>query len=257
MNDVARQFYKNNNDIWGLSQTFKEINLCPILIQDGDYYNLMNWLLTYPKHIIKDKDIIKMSYLKFLIACFGEDPDRMIEEIKKLLFYITKAERIQFSRSFGNDIRFIDFYFIIDDVKIDEYDFDCIREIILEQNGLSIEYVNDFNQELEVRLHRHQQGSRNGTFEELLFSLCTYLRKTVNDESIRSLTFYQFYQQLKRINILFDYEIYRPLEASGQIEFKHDKLKHWLEHSEDKGRYSDILISKEKYMQNDFMEVLK
>jgi hypothetical protein len=75
------------------------------------------------------------------------------------------------------------------------------------------------------------------------------MQKTVDD--IKDYTIYQFNSQLERLGILKEFELYKPLEASGQIKLQNgSEIKHYLSHIKKAGRYDGILISKEAYVEH-------
>ena len=58
---------------------------------------------------------------------------------------------------------------LIDGIEISEYEFDEMREIILEQNGLSIEYVEEYHPDLEQKLALLEGGNLSFEDEVLRF----------------------------------------------------------------------------------------
>ena len=65
------------------------------------------------------------------------------------------------------------------------------------------------------------------------------------------MTLYQFKQQLIEVMRLENFELYSPLEVSGQIKAKNggQVVQNFWNHSEKEGRYASILIDRDKFMQ--------
>lgn len=265
MNDVVSKYYMRKNDMWGKPQIFKNVLFYPIQIIDTDIYDLMTVLLSYNKMAIPDKTILKMSYLKFLLIVVQSDKVykdvKLVEELKKLLEYIThEIVDIQFLSKKEELLNVEDFRIVIkiNETIFTENDFENIREIILEQNNMPIEYINEYIPDLEKALSFHYKSFNSGNFEEQLFSYCAYVKKCITDNCIQELTYYQYFKSMERVSLLSNYEIMQPLVSSGQVEFKKGKLEHWLSHVPKRGRYSDILIAKEEFVkESDIFKVSK
>ena len=69
---------------------------------------------------------------------------------------------------------------------------------------------------------------------------------------IENYTLYQFHKHFERMILLHSYNVYGPLEISGQIKSKDGSeiTKHFLTPIEKQGRYSSILIEKEKFLRD-------
>jgi hypothetical protein len=250
MNNVAAEYYEERKDIWGLPQEYKGILLHPIKMKDEKYKKLFFELLTYPKNSIAQKEIIKMSYLKFLIYVIPQ-----VEELKNLrenfidfIKYITKENDVSILERQTKKV--IDSYDSFEaNLKIGEnvfteIDFDNIREIILEQNGLSIEYVESYHPEFEKTLI--YTNRRNTLSEEDEITIFCVLSGKSLDEIIEY-SIYQFQRHLERLLLLEDYRLYQPLIVSGQVELKKGKIQPYSIHIGKKGRYDSILIDVEKF----------
>jgi hypothetical protein len=269
MNNTVKQYYKKENDKKGLPQEYKGVLFYPIRIDDEQLYEIMSSLLTYNQMSIANKEILKMSYLKFMLHVmqsqeYNKDV-QILDKLKELLKYITRCNclEILYMSHFDtwNDIKNMnDFRIIIKikDKQFDENDFNNIREIILEQNDISIDYVNEFDPTLEESLIIFYKSFESATFEEQQFSFCAYMKILITSVEFKSLTFYQFKKHMERIHLLLNYELLHPLVSSGQISFKTGKLESWISHIPNKSRYSDILIEKGKFEKdNEIFQVSK
>ena len=121
----------------------------------------------------------------------------------------------------------------------------------MEQNGLGIDYIEQYNPELEEYLKALNQSYADLTLEDEIFIFCSLMRKTLNE--IQEYTLYQFRKHFERILSLANYELYSPLEISGQISSKSGKkiAKDYFYHAKDSvNRYEDILIDKDEFIQS-------
>lgn len=255
MNDFVLKTYDEINDIWGLPQNYKGIDIYPIKLIDTKYKNIFYRLFAYPKNYIPDKLILKMSYLKFILyviqSMFPVDEYNIQEQLTLFLKYALKTEDVFIIWNIEDNPQNLEDLVLsikIGDAFFDEWDFDNIREIVLQQNGLSIEYVEEYNPELEEKLNFENRKNSDVNFAEEIFSFCAVMKKTIYE--IQDYTIYQFKKQLERINLLNEYELYKPLEASGQIKMKDGvEIRHYLSHIKKSGRYDSILINKDSYVE--------
>jgi hypothetical protein len=264
MNNIAKQYYNEINDIWGYPQKYKDIELYPLTLKDSKYIDLFYQLFLYPKNYIPDKQIIKMSYLKFVLYVIQSNIDskkKNIDLSKNLidfLKFITKKESVGYTWNIVDGIKdpFLatSLNIVIDDITFTEMDFDNIREIILEQNGMWIEYIEDYNPELEEKLKFINKASEGISFEDELFVYSSLMNSSINQ--LKDITLYQFKNQLERLVMIKDYELMKPLEVSGQIKSKDGSeiTKHYFTHSIRNGRYSSILIDKNTFFKNSGIE---
>jgi hypothetical protein len=264
MNENAKEIYVKNNDIWGLPQTYKNINFYPIKINDVKAQHLFYILFQYPKNNIPDKKILRMSYLKFLLLLV-QRPQEFDDLIKDNLLIdflksITKKD-VSLGFSINNqealnknkiDISSEDIaiHLKIDDIYFSEYEFDIIREIILNQNGLSVEYIESYDPELEKALEIRNSKYADLTLEDQLWVFASLLKVPI--QQIENYTLYQFKKNFEHIMLLHTFDLYSPLEVSGQIKAKNggELISHFMTHLGEAGRYDSVLISTEDFLNN-------
>jgi len=248
MNELVKKWYDKNNDLWGLPQNYKGINLHPLKLKDAKYYNLFYRLFAYPKNSIKDKNVIKMSYLKFIV--FTNFSDKILEDgLLDFLKHITKTQNVRIETklinpSLGFEISNFLIRIVVDDIEISEYEFDEIREIVLEQNGLSIEYIEQYHPDLEAKLI--SLGS-DLDFEDEVFTFAMLTNKSLDE--LKDYTLYQMQNLMERISTMKNFDMCKPLEASGSISLKSGEIKPYFYHYHRKGRYDSILISKDEFVE--------
>jgi len=279
-NSVLEKYYNYNNDIWGMPQKYKNILFYPLMINQREEYENFYTLFTFNKDQIPDKNIGKMSYLKFLICIL---PNVYRTDIKNILIdflkIITKTDNVEIFDNQSdedklaiasffsmvseeeineNNIHYefftleqlnkLKFFIQIGDSKFSEYDFDVIREIILKQYDLDLDYIRAFDATLEENLRILHRGN-DVTFEEHIFAFSALMKIPIC-EIKNMFTIYQFNKTIERLHIIEDYESMKGLESAGFIKFKKGEVAHWLSHVPKKGRYGDLLIKKEDFIKD-------
>lgn len=257
MNGIVAQYYDENKNLWGEPQRYKDLFLFPIKIKDIVYKDLFFKTMFYPKKYINIKEVMKLSYLKYLIfVIFGKDEEIKkiyIEELIRFLRYIFRKESIEVVWEWGDlskdGLSMGEIKIIVDGIEITESDFDNVREIILLQNGWSIEYIEQYNPELEESL-QFFQSKTYPTFEEKILIFASLLCKTIHE--VQDYSLYQLDNQLKRLISILEYKAFKPIEISGQISSKNgdEIIKHYLVHLERENRYDSILIEKDKFVKD-------
>lgn len=248
MNEKVKEIYSNINDVFGLPQKYKEVNFYPLLVKDFEYAGLLHALFSYPKIAASStKRLFLMSYLKFML----QEMSVGIENIEKFFKYITRKENVSieiFKRD-NEELKTLDdaiLFLNIDGVMFSEEEFENLREIILEQNGSDIDYINQYDPSLEENL-QWMNREYPLTFNDQIFTLSALFKS--RPEEIAEWTLYQLIDIFDRIIVLKQYEIYEPLLASGQVKMKGGKLQSYLYHKKKKNRYDSILMSQEEFAQ--------
>jgi len=252
--------YNEKNDVWGFPQIYKGIEFHPIKLTDSLAEKLFYKIFCYPKDYIKEKEIIKLSYLKYVLYYIPlatkkevyeakEDIENFFKRICKTDNVSLEVKKLDFIK---NEIDSILISVKINDISFNEENFDVLREIILKQNGFSLRYIEEYDPSLEEKLNWVNRKTDGVTFEDQLLTFCALSKIPVCDDSIKNITIYQFKKSFQRLALLLEYENLFPLEVSGQIKSKTGKeiVKHYMSHIGQEGRYDSILISKDEFMNN-------
>lgn len=246
MNENVTKIYNLQNDIWGKPQQYNGLLLYPIKLSDIEYQELLLKIFCVPKNYINEKIVMKMSYLKFIFYLYYNINKGILEDVAKFMTHICQKECEILWKQHEEDVTF---KINIEDKIIWEDDFENIREIILQQNGYSIEYVEGYNPELETILISQNKETSNIKLEDQVFIFCSLLHKTIFE--IEDYTIYQFKKHFERLLMLKDFDLYKPLEVGGQIKLKEgNEIKHFLSPVSDKGRYGSILVNKDSFIRN-------
>jgi len=257
MTNKFEQIYKKNNDIWGNPQEYKSIKFYPLKISEESQINAFNKLFSYPKSATNDNPVFyKMSYLKFLIYVLpylldkNEEGLDFSEDLKTFLAYVTKIDiqDIEFSTRNPDDKieNLIISLFIGKDAEIfTESDFDIIREIILQQNGTSAEYIEAYRPELEKDLEFAMRHMEKYNFSDQIFAFAALFGKTMNE--IKNCTLFQMRNLLDSVNAIEEYRMQTiPLTEVG----KEYDVKHYMKNLKVKGRYSEILKTVDEFKED-------
>ena len=272
MNINLQENYKKINDILGLPQEYKGIKFYPIKMGEVDYKSSLYNLFYYPKNYIPDVSIIKMSYIKYLLFRVNlllqqNDPSvNLYHEFINFICHITHNNKpsiedmdngigsVHFINMLDHpekeDIEQYTISLFINNIQFSESDIDNIREIILEQNGSSIEWVEDYKPDLEERLNVFNNNN-DIDLKDVIYSFCALTN--LSEKEVCEKTIFQFNARLEREMKLKDYQAFKPLEISGQVTAKNkneELFKHYLSHIPMKGRYDDILLNLNTFMEN-------
>ena len=255
MREEIKRIYNDGNDIFGYSQTYKTIDFYPIMLKDLHYQDLFYKIFARPKNYIPSVEILKASYLKYIIFVLSilyETEDNAKSKIIELFSYITRLDDKAF------EIVYLDTGLqgwdgINIQIKIDnnviftEYDFDNIREIVLQQNNLSVEYIEEYNPELEPVLEYTNKTTSDLTLADQIFTIAAIQK--IDLKSLENYTLFQFNNLMEKVLTLKEYDLYKPLLASGQITLKNGgDVKNYFYHSKKSGRYDSILIGFDDFM---------
>jgi hypothetical protein len=254
MNNQVCQIYKPENDIFGLPQIYKGISFYPVKINQFELKKNLYRLFFQPKNYVPDRTILRMSYLKFILYILQENfgESNLLKDLLEFLFEITKTKDIElkYKEYPDNSDPFDQFslHIFINGIEFNEQEFDNIREIVIEQNGSTIEYVESYNPDLEKSLSFINK--RNDTdMKDEIYSFCCLTGLSESD--VGNLSLYQFKNRFEREMMLLTYKIFKPLEISGQVtsKTKEEIFKHYLTHTQaDKSRYVSIMLDANKFM---------
>lgn len=118
----------------------------------------------------------------------------------------------------------------INDISIDGNDFDVIKRIICEQNGIDLSIydldpqVRKNLQETE-RLKSKDNPDKDGSLEDKIISLS--IETNMEEEKIFNMSIRKFKKYIKRVDHIIHYKIYTQASLSGFVKMeKH--YPHWL-----------------------------
>lgn len=228
----------NLDNVFGKPAKYKNIKIYPVKIKDSIYFNNNIGCLTINKNKIQDVNIIKMSYLMFLYYAGYQMPE-LINMLHSILTMVFKDQK--YDIKFDNETLFIE----INNVKINEYEFDIIKNIICKQNLI---LLNDkiLDPDLEARLKEAEdfllKKDKSATLEERIIAY--HCVTGLSYDEIKNLTIYQFNKGLERMQLIKNFEVYTyPLLKSGSG----DQIQNWLSHIEDRNIYDHVLMKQSEF----------
>ncbi len=195
LNDV----YDENLNIFKKPQVYKGVSFYPLLIKEREQAEKLDKIFGYPKRYFSQKDplLFKLSYLKYLLLVIqtsyeshGQDFE-MATEIETFLEHITRTDNVTIEVIGGvEDIFKMILQIRIGEATFTEEEFSDIREIVLEQNGISLNYIEDYDPVLEEDLNFVNRNRKNTyDFKDQVFTFAAIVGKTI--EEIENCSIYQ------------------------------------------------------------------
>lgn len=225
---------------------YKGLKLHPIKLVDADeFYDLVQ-CLAIPKNDFQEPEIIRMSYLEFLIA-MSQYPEGY-EVLRKLLLLYEMVFKTSDITIDVNDNQMV--FIIVDGVKLHEMDFDKIKSLIGEMNLVDLEdEMMDLETKNEIReaekFLAKKKKEKGANLEQQIIAYHCALG--ISYEEIENLTIFQFHKGLIRADYIQNATAVNQARYSGMVDFKDEqKLPHWLDNIDDSSKNKESVISLEE-----------
>lgn len=220
------------------------IILYPVTMNDVVTFQTLSQSITIRKNsTFHDKQIIKMSYLDFLLYCFGNEELEIqykIIGLSQYFFYAIqllqlccKDAEIKLNQQTGQ--------IIINGEVVTPEIFDDLRRIIIIQNDIDFDIDEFLNYDTEQRLLKAQKDldkdKSKANIEDYIDSLVIAMHTT--EDRIMNMTIRKFWRYIKRYNLHENYTIMRTGECSGMVSFK-EPIKHWMVSLEEDDKYKNL-----------------
>lgn len=269
--------YDLTKDAFGEPQDFYGIKVYPFLVKDYELIHKTS-LLYLNNKIEKERLLRDMSLLKYMLFTGKMGKSRVVtDSLKEILekvfqqeiqfqFSLTRdSERLDYEDDFTTLIYFnqyvkedellklvgmLKFYIYLpkDDKTIYESMFKRLKDLILFQNYLP---ADDFRvsskrayDTLEsTRASRLRKYQGRGIFQDMV------LYKIITHENLdyvkKNVTWKNFKATIDRFGKIIDFTTIKPLEMSGQIEYKNKKYKtdNWSDYIKPYSYYSGVIQS--------------
>ena len=229
---IKEEIFKNYYDELTFDDPidYKGLLLYPVSIRKINKFLQSSSVLRIQKEYIPDKEIIKMSYLKFLMTNIDKEKEEYGEsltfDLLALCFMICmRIEEISIRLFIGEDGKA---KLILNDVKINENDFDYLRKLILYQNlpNYDDELMNpDLKNDLEQADKIKNGGEETEDFEHLIANLV--IGTGMNIDDVKNLPIRKFYIIGQVMDRKLHYSIYKQASVGGFVEFK-QPITHYL-----------------------------
>ena len=229
---IKEEIYKNYYEELTFDDPidYKGLLLYPVSIRKINKFLQSSSVIRIQKEYIPDKEIIKMSYLKFLMTNIDKEKDEYGEsltfDLLALCFMICmRIEEISIRLFIDEDGKA---KLILNGVEIDENEFDYLRKLILYQNlpNYDDELMNpDLKNDLEQADKIKNGGEETEDFEHLIANLV--IGTGMNIDDVKNLPIRKFYIIGQVMDRKLHYSIYKQASVGGFVEFK-QPITHYL-----------------------------
>lgn len=229
---IKEEMFKNYYDELTFDDPidYKGLLLYPVSIRKINKFLQSSSVLRIQKEYIPDKEIIKMSYLKFLMTNIDKEKEEYGEsltfDLLALCFMICmRIEEISIRLFIDEDGKT---KLILNGVEIDENEFDYLRKLILYQNlpNYDDELMNpDLKNDLEEADKIKNGGEETEDFEHLIANLV--IGTGMNIDDVKNLPIRKFYIIGQVMDRKLHYSIYKQASVGGFVEFK-QPITHYL-----------------------------
>lgn len=221
-----------------------KITLYPVTMKDVLTFQFLSQSLTVRKNsTFHEKEIIKMSYLEFLLYCLGNKELEAQYQIPGLSQYFLYAVKLLQICCQGADIQ-IDQQtgqVFINQECITSKIFDDLRRIIIIQNDIDFDMDEFLHHDTEQRLLKARKdlnkSESRANIEDYIDSLVIAMNTT--EDRIMNMTIRKFWRYIKRYQLRESYTIAKTGECSGMVSFK-EPLKHWMTSFEEEDKYKEL-----------------
>lgn len=221
-----------------------KITLYPVTMKDVLTFQFLSQSLTVRKNsTFHEKEIIKMSYLEFLLYCLSNKELEAQYQIPGLSQYFLYAVKLLQICCQGADIQ-IDQQtgqVSINKECITSKIFDDLRRIIIIQNDIDFDMDEFLHHDTEQRLLKARKdlnkSESRANIEDYIDSLVIAMNTT--EDRIMNMTIRKFWRYIKRYQLRESYTIAKTGECSGMVSFK-EPLKHWMTSFEEEDKYKEL-----------------
>lgn len=239
------------------NQPFKydeQIILHPVTMKDVlTFQSLSQSIIIRKNSTFREKKIIKMSYLDFLVYCLGNEELEERYKVPGLSQYYILAMYLLKLCCPDADIKINEQngYYIINEKIITPHIFDDIRRIIIIQNDIDFDFDIFLNYDTEQRLLKAQKDNnknlKSANMEDYIDSLV--IAMNITEKQIMDMTIRKFWRYIKRYQLYESYNIMKTGECSGMISFK-EPIEYWMNGFDDNDDKFSYLKSDEQNMTN-------
>ena len=229
---IKEEIYKNYYEELTFDDPidYKGLLLYPVSIRKINKFLQSSSVIRIQKEYIPDKEIIKMSYLKFLMTNIDKEKEEYGEsltfDLLALCFMICmRIEEVSIRLFIDEDGKA---KLILNGVEIDENEFDYLRKLILYQNlpNYDDELMNpDLKNDLEQADKIKNGGEETEDFEHLIANLV--IGTGMNIDDVKNLPIRKFYIIGQVMDRKLHYSIYKQASVGGFVEFK-QPITHYL-----------------------------
>lgn len=217
------------------------ITLYPVTMKDIVSFQALSQSITIRKNsVFRDKKIIKMTYLDFLVYCIGNtklESEYKIPGLSQYYLYAMYLLQLCCKDATMNQQGKI----VINGEVITPKIFDDLRRIIIIQNDIDFdidEFLNyDTEQQfLNAKKHLSKETDKIN-IEDYIDSLVIAMNTT--EDRVMGMTVRKFWRYIKRYQLYEDYKIAKTGECSGFVKFK-EPIKYWMVSLDNDDKYKNF-----------------
>lgn len=223
------------------------ITLHPVTMNDIITFRILTKSITLRKNsIFRNKKIIKMTYLDFLLYAFNNIELEKEYEISELSqYYIYAIQLLQLCcKDSKVEINQDNGQIVINGEIVTPEIFDDLRRIIIIQNDIDFDIDEFLNYDTEQALNKarkdNEKNNSNVSIEDYIDSLIIAMNTT--EERVMNMTIRKFWRYIKRYQLHENYTIAKTGECSGMVTFK-EPIQHWMISLEVKDKYKDLKVN--------------
>lgn len=221
--------------------------LYPVTMENYILFQFLSNSITVRKNSkFRDKNIIKMTYLDFLIYSLG---NKELEEkygISDLSYYFVYAvELLELCCRTKINIDKDTAQLYINDCLVTPEIFDDLRRIIIIQNDIDFDIDEFINYDTEQALLKAQEqiNKDKSGIEDYIDSLVIAMNVTETD--VMNMTIRKFWRYIKRYQLHEQYGFAKTGEYSGMVSFK-EPIKHWMVSFDEDEKYKHVTIDEKE-----------
>ena len=225
-------------------QYSKGIILYPVTMNDIVSFQTLSQSITLRKNsTFHDKAIIKMTYLDFLLYCFGNNEIEEQYKINNISQYYLYAFNLLKLCCKDADVSIVQntAQITINEEIITPQIFDDLRRIIIVQNDIDFDIDEFLNYDTEQRLLKAQKDINKkqdkANIEDYIDSLVIAMSTT--EERVMNMTIRKFWRYIKRFNLHENYKFMKTGECGGMVTFK-EPISHWMISLEEDDKYKNL-----------------
>ena len=225
-------------------QYSEHITLSPVTMNDVVLFQtLLNSIILRKNSIFHEKAIIKMTYLDFLIYCFGNEELENQYKIPGLSQYLLYALQLLKLCCVDSEITISQSnrQFCINGQVIDPQTFDDLRRIIIIQNDIDFDIDEFLNHDTEKRLLKaandQNKNQSKSNIEDYIDSLI--IAMNITEDRVMNMTIRKFWRYIKRYQLHENYTILKSGECSGMVKFK-EPIQHWMVSLDEDDKYKHL-----------------
>ena len=263
LDEISKHCSLQNSLTFNRPYEYKGIAFHPVPLGRLNEFYICLEILTIKQERMKDKRLVKMPYLWFLVYAYEncekyQDPRfaTFMPLLSALIELTTGIKNVSAKFQHKPDGRFAKCFLVIDGAEFNSKDFSEIRRIIFAQNGIENTFDEFIHESAERAINQsrlnemEKSGFVQPTHDDLLNKFCVYMRKS-KGEVKESFFVRDFNKFLTEMSVFEEYRILKTGECSGMVKFS-KPIPHWFSGHKKTDMFRDQDIN---YKNNNLMKI--